>query len=207
MAKPAERSVCFKLAIIIALVLCCQPPPRRQKEITTTTTTTPLYRPQRLTLELIKEFHLTSDDLYRLNYFIENALLLHLVQHSGSNQVTQNGEVDLKRKIDEEEIVFEHMAPGTAQTIWTLSPFNYFGYRAYRISVQFERWPNQSLIFEPNIWGEYVVKESWWSWGNHIVYEDRSYSRSLPDLENYLLIDTRLLEDIKHRRRVVPGRK
>lgn len=162
------------------------------------------HTPQRLTLDMIREFKISERKLWRLRYYIENTLILQRVTHSGSSFVTLNRELDLKRTINQDEIVFEHMASGFAFAIrqeWRFKNLKLVDV----IWVQFENHKNYSLMFAPNFCGEYVLEKVCWT--NAVNYGGRSYQSLLVNVNNFLLVDTHLLEDVNHSRRIVAGIK
>ncbi|MCG3153771.1 MAG: hypothetical protein DKINENOH_00361 [bacterium] len=173
-----------------------------------------LFTPRRLTVDMIEYYKIGRQDLLRLEYFLENTLILQHVSHSGSSTVTVNRELELKRIIDQYEIVFQHNSRGAGIQI---DEERFFFYRypfialAYVISVQFEPEVSKNserkmrywLEFAPNRRGEYRVRKAFWS--DQVDYEDRTFTSLLSGVENYLIVDVHSIDEVNHRRRIVSG--
>ncbi len=170
------------------------------------------YTPKRLTRKMIEYFKINREELLKLNFYLENALILQEVGHVGKSSVTANGELDLKRIIVQDEIVFKHMTAGRAVEVRDYGPF-WRQNPIFVIWVEFNDSPKNaasppksfSLKFAPNIWGEYEVDKTFWT--NKVSYQGRRYQSLLSGVDNFLLVDTDLFEEIIHRRRVVTGIK
>lgn len=164
------------------------------------------FAPRRLTVEMIEYYEVTTSKLLELRYYLENTLILRHVRHAGSSTVTAGRELELKRRIDQDEIVFEHMAPGNAvQMRQSVVPFYRFPFvkLVHLISVRFENNRRYSLEFEPNFRGEYVLRKSFWC--KKVDYEDREFSSLPSGVENYLLVDARFIDKVNPRSRPVSG--
>lgn len=170
------------------------------------------YTPKRLTREMIQYFKINREELLKLKFYLENALILQEVDHVGKSSVTADGELDLKRIIVQDEIVFKHMTAGHAVEVQDYGPF-WRRNPIFVIWVEFNDSTKNaasppksfSLKFVPNIFGEYEVDKTFWT--NKVSYQGRLYQSLLSGVDNFLLVDTHLLEDIIHRRRIVAGIK
>lgn len=164
------------------------------------------YTPKRLTREMIAYFKINREELLKLRFYLENALILQEVDHVGKSSITADGELDLKRIIVQDEIVFKHMTAGRAVEVRDYGPF-WRENPVFVIWVEFEApdGSNPSLKFTPNFCGEYEVDKTFWT--NKVCYQGRWYQSLLSGVDNFLLVDTHLLEEIIHRRRIVAGFK
>lgn len=161
---------------------------------------------RRLTVDMIEYYHVTTPKLWKLRYYLENTLILQHVRHAGSSTVTASRGLILNRRINQDEIVFNNMSPGSAVQIrQSVVPFYRFPFvrLVYRISVQFERDRRYSLEFEPNFCGEYVLRKTFWC--EKVNYEDRMFSSLLSGIDNYLMVDANAIDEVNHRRRIVSG--
>lgn len=170
------------------------------------------HTPQRLTCDMIQYFGISREELRGLEFRLENALILQEVRHAGESTVTRNRKLDLKRTVVQDEIVFPHFIWGRPigvqydWSLWCREP-------TFAIWVQFEapESTNPSLIkkltlkFTPNFCGEYELDKTFWT--SKVCYQGRWYQSLLSGVDNFLLVDTHLLEEIIHRRRIVAGIK
>ncbi|MCL4705226.1 hypothetical protein KJ068_08710 [bacterium] len=172
----------------------------------------PRHTPQRLTCEMIRYFGISREELRKLEFRLENALILQEVRHGGESTVTSTRKLDLKRTVVQDEIVFPHFTWGQPiDVLYDWSPW--CRWPTFAIWVQFEapdgRNPSLtkklSLKFTPNFCGEYEVDKTFWT--NKVSYQGRWYQSLLSGVDNFLLVDTDLLEEIIHRRRIVTGIK
>lgn len=184
----------------------------RQVERQVVVPQTQTHTPKRLTREMIEYFKINRVELLKLKFYLENALILQEVCHVGKSSVTAEGELDLKRIIVQDEIVFKHMTEGRAVEVRDCAPF-WRRDPIFVIWVEFEAPDSAnpsltkifSLKFTPNFCGEYEVDKTFWT--NKVSYQGRWYQSLLSGVDNFLLVDTDLLEEIIHRRRIVTGIK
>jgi len=93
------------------------------------------------------------------------------------------------------------MAKGHATRVWKETQYLYLR-TPYKIDVHFED-SEKFLTFAPNLDGDYVLETPFWS--DEISYGNGVYLRQRPEVEHYLLVDVRILDEIKHDRRKVTG--
>lgn len=201
-------------AILFACTCGCYPTQYvyRQVERQVVVPQTQTHTPKRLTREMIQYFKINREELLKLKFYLENALILQEVCHVGKSSVTAEGELDLKRIIVQDEIVFKHMTEGRAVEVRDYGPF-WRQNPIFVIWVEFNDSAKNatsppksfSLKFVPNIWGEYEVDKT--PWTNKVSYQGRRYQSLLSGVDNFLLVDTHLFEEIIHRRRIVAGIK
>ncbi len=161
---------------------------------------------RRLTVDMIEYYHVTTPKLWKLKYYLENTLILQHVRHAGSSTVTASRGLILKRRISQDEIVFDNLSPGSAiQIRQSVVPFYRFPFvrLVYLISVQFERDRRYSLEFEPSLCGEYVLRKTFWC--EKVNYQDRMFSSLVSGIDNYLMVDASAIDEVNHRRRTVSG--
>lgn len=199
-------------AILFACTCGCYPTQYVYRQVERQVVVPQKYTPKRLTREMIEYFKINREELLKLKFYLENALILQEVDHVGKSSVTADGELDLKRIIVQDEIVFKHMTAGRAVEVRDYGPF-------WRQNPVFVIWvefndltksatsppKSYSLKFVPNIFGEYEVDKTFWT--NKVSYQGRRYQSLLSGVDNFLLVDTHLLEEIIHRRRIVAGIK
>lgn len=173
---------------------------------------TQTHTPKRLTREMIEYFKINRVELLKLKFYLENALILQEVCHVGKSSVTAEGELDLKRIIVQDEIVFKHMTEGRAVDVRDCAPFwrrepIFVIWVEFNDSIKNATSPPKSfsLKFVPNIFGEYEVDKTFWT--NKVSYQGRWYQSLLSGVDNFLLVDAHLFEEIIHRRRIVAGIK
>lgn len=199
-------------AILFACTCGCYPTQYVYRQVERQVVVPQKYTPKRLTREMIEYFKINREELLKLKFYLENALILQEVDHVGKSSVTADGELDLKRIIVQDEIVFKHMTAGRAVEVRDYGPF-------WRQNPVFVIWvefndstksatsppKSYSLKFVPNIFGEYEVDKTFWT--NKVSYQGRRYQSLLSGVDNFLLVDTHLLEEIIHRRRIMAGIK
>ncbi|RIK52564.1 hypothetical protein DCC62_32855 [candidate division KSB1 bacterium] len=133
---------------------------------------------------MIEYFKINRVELLKLKFYLENALILQEVCHVGKSSVTAEGELDLKRIIVQDEIVFKHMTEGRAVEVRDCAPF-WRRDPIFVIWVEFEAPDSAnpsltkifSLKFTPNFCGEYEVDKTFWT--NKVSYQGRWYQSLL----------------------------
>jgi hypothetical protein len=167
----------------------------------------PKHTPKRLTLDLIRGFGVSRNDLLKLRYFLENTLILQKVTRHSSAVTTapRRAALDLRREIGQEETVFEHSAPAYAAEVWQVIQPQYLFRSVYQIAIRFEEASDYSLIFSPNWCGDYELEKcyithSGWS-------EDVRIQSLIPGTDNFLLVDAHLVDNVSHKRQVIPARE
>lgn len=144
-----------------------------------------------LSTGLIAKYHITNDELMKLQYYLDGRLVIQRRLNEGERQVA-HGKIVVRNGVDVNEVVVEPLTPGVA-----------IGRErdGKGLDVGFDPTSQAAFAFGPCASGDY---ELGCDAKGRIPYDGLSYSRETSG--NRLLVDLTAISHLETTRKTLPGR-